>query len=283
VVRPGGVHYYPYGATQGTGFLGFTIYGGSPSGLSYANQRYYSSLIGRFTTPDPYMATTETVNNPADPQSWNRFSYVLNDPVNLVDPAGMMSCQAGDAERTGGGLHCSPSPADQKQSPKGPAKEPDIGGANCDAPWFAASPVMYPGPNGRVFGGSDLNIAARLVYAESTTNSLERSAVASVIFNRLGNPTYGNKTTFAGLASSGQFQAASKETPKWKNSSIDNYQNLSEKECDSLKGAIATIQNLMDSGPQYTFIAFRAGVTPLKDGMIVIGRQRFADDESVFF
>ncbi len=47
--------------------------------------RYYSSWTGRFTTADPYMASGAA----AEPQSWNRYSYVGNDPINYTDPAGL--------------------------------------------------------------------------------------------------------------------------------------------------------------------------------------------------
>jgi RHS repeat-associated protein len=47
--------------------------------------RYDSSQYGRFLTPDPLMASAHVQN----PQTWNRYSYTLNDPVNLIDPDGM--------------------------------------------------------------------------------------------------------------------------------------------------------------------------------------------------
>jgi RHS repeat-associated protein len=47
--------------------------------------RQYSSLQGRWLTPDP--AGLNAVN-PTNPQSWNRYSYVLDDPLDYVDPTG---------------------------------------------------------------------------------------------------------------------------------------------------------------------------------------------------
>jgi len=52
--------------------------------LDYAQQRYYSSQIGRYTTPDPKRSSAQAAN----PQSWNRYSYALGDPVNKTDPSG---------------------------------------------------------------------------------------------------------------------------------------------------------------------------------------------------
>ncbi len=50
--------------------------------LYYYGARYYSPLIGKFITPD------DVVQNPTDPQTLNRYSYVSNNPINRVDPSG---------------------------------------------------------------------------------------------------------------------------------------------------------------------------------------------------
>jgi RHS repeat-associated protein len=60
-----------------------TYWRDSISGLDYADQRYYSSLLGRFLTPDLFGGGAGH-----DPQGWNRYSYSLNDPVNDFDPTG---------------------------------------------------------------------------------------------------------------------------------------------------------------------------------------------------
>jgi len=51
------------------------------------NGRVYDPISGRFTAPDP------TVPNPANPQDFNRYSYVLNNPLNYVDPTGFQEVQ----------------------------------------------------------------------------------------------------------------------------------------------------------------------------------------------
>lgn len=53
------------------------------SGLDYANFRYYSSTAARFMSPDPFGG------GKAVPQSLNRYAYVGNDPVNIVDRLGL--------------------------------------------------------------------------------------------------------------------------------------------------------------------------------------------------
>ncbi len=51
-------------------------------------------MLGRFTQPDP------VVPEPGDPQSWNRYSYVRNNPVNRVDPTGNEDLEDDEASST---------------------------------------------------------------------------------------------------------------------------------------------------------------------------------------
>lgn len=80
--------YYPFGESRsdtGTAgvdhkFTGQELDG--ETGLYNYNARLYSSDIGRFVSPDPI------ISDPSDPQNLNRYSYVLNNPLNLIDPSG---------------------------------------------------------------------------------------------------------------------------------------------------------------------------------------------------
>jgi RHS repeat-associated protein len=56
----------------------------SESGNDYFGARYYASTMGRFMSPDPKMASGHAMN----PQSWNRYSYSLNNPLKFFDPDG---------------------------------------------------------------------------------------------------------------------------------------------------------------------------------------------------
>ena len=56
------------------------------TGLDYFNARYYGSIQGRFISPDPLLSS----DIPAEPQSWNRYSYCLNKPLRYVDPNGLI-------------------------------------------------------------------------------------------------------------------------------------------------------------------------------------------------
>jgi RHS repeat-associated protein len=51
-------------------------------GLIYMNARYYVSYINRFVSADTI------VPDPTNPQSFNRYSYVENRPLNFSDPTG---------------------------------------------------------------------------------------------------------------------------------------------------------------------------------------------------
>jgi RHS repeat-associated protein len=60
------------------------------TGLMYYGARYYDPALGMFLSPDTL------VPEPGNPQSLNRYSYVRNNPLRLVDPSGMAACAAGD-------------------------------------------------------------------------------------------------------------------------------------------------------------------------------------------
>src|SRR6266481_2074032 len=57
----------------------------SESGLDDFGARYFGSSVGRFTSPDPLLSSGRLAN----PQTWNRYSYALNNPLRIVDPTGL--------------------------------------------------------------------------------------------------------------------------------------------------------------------------------------------------
>ena len=65
----------------------------SESGLDYFGARYFSSAQGRFTSPDPlgHWMIEEKKRDLyfANPQRWNRYVFVLNNPLRFVDPDGL--------------------------------------------------------------------------------------------------------------------------------------------------------------------------------------------------
>ncbi len=65
----------------------------SESGLDYFGARYYGSALGRFTSPDKPLVDQFVYN----PQSWNLYTYVRNNPLAFIDPTG--NCSQGSDGR----------------------------------------------------------------------------------------------------------------------------------------------------------------------------------------
>ncbi len=85
--------YAPFGeqyATYGTTDASFTGQNSDTISTLYDfTFREYSPSQGRWVSPDPAGIAAA---NPASPQSWNRYAYVMNSPLRNVDPNGLM-CQ----------------------------------------------------------------------------------------------------------------------------------------------------------------------------------------------
>ncbi len=80
--------YFPYGEPRvGAGDHFATYQRDATTGFDYALNRYYSNVAGRFLTPDPYRGSARRSN----PQSWNRYEYAGDDPVNFNDPTGLVN------------------------------------------------------------------------------------------------------------------------------------------------------------------------------------------------
>jgi RHS repeat-associated protein len=55
--------------------------------LDFAEARYYNNQHGRFTAIDPLLASGKSAN----PQTFNRYVYVMNSPLRFTDPTGMQA------------------------------------------------------------------------------------------------------------------------------------------------------------------------------------------------
>jgi hypothetical protein len=98
-VRRGGAYasekatYYPFGEqrTPGMNVSNQTAFGtyqrdanGSGGHVRLRDEPLLRGAMGPLHPPGPYQASAQLAN----PQSWNRYSYVENDPVNGYDPRG---------------------------------------------------------------------------------------------------------------------------------------------------------------------------------------------------
>jgi RHS repeat-associated protein len=67
------------------------------TGLYFYNARYYDPMLGRFIQPD------SIVPEPGNPQSLNRYSYVLNNPLRYTDPTGYCAGDPNDPDNPDAG------------------------------------------------------------------------------------------------------------------------------------------------------------------------------------
>jgi RHS repeat-associated protein len=275
-----------------------TYFRDSSTGLDYALNRYYSSTMARFLTPDPFRSTTRM----HDPQGWNPYAYVHNDPVNYFDPLGLDRCPANDPncievndtyDRIGtivgplAKLHETTVQAQIDMMDKRDSANSDEERTPCNPEFFDSEPIVqsptdknHPGTD-NYFTGTDLNYAARVVYAEAAGSSrggsaAERDAMASVLFNRVGRAgfTGGVQWTFGGVANAfNQFESVTggfAHTRKFAASA--RWWDLSPWECDELRESVNAIRRLMSNGPQYDFTFNRGGTS---GPGTVIGGSRF--------
>ncbi|HEX8501383.1 MAG TPA: DUF4214 domain-containing protein, partial [Pyrinomonadaceae bacterium] len=95
-----------YGQTDGARQQWALMEWEKATGLQHTWWRKYDPWAGRWTSPDPVNDSL----NIDDPQTFNRYAYVRNDPVNLTDPTGLYwaidwgSCRAEVVSNGEGGL-----------------------------------------------------------------------------------------------------------------------------------------------------------------------------------
>jgi RHS repeat-associated protein len=86
---------------------------GTADDRDYMHQRSTLPQLGRFLSVDPIGG------NPFNPQSWNRYTYALNNPLKYIDPLGLNA----DDENCSNGETCT-------SPPPGPPPPPTVGPTN---------------------------------------------------------------------------------------------------------------------------------------------------------
>jgi hypothetical protein len=84
--------------------------------------RWNSPYINHFLSPDTI------ISDQTNPQNWNRYSYVNNNPLRYTDPTGHYACGDGE-EHDCNGHKQDPSKNPHPPKPPKPNKEKDTGGA----------------------------------------------------------------------------------------------------------------------------------------------------------
>jgi RHS repeat-associated protein len=100
------VEYFPFGelksatgcAASSQRFTGKLF--DNESGLQYFGARYLSNDLTRFVSTDPARESVSMLN----PQSWNRYTYSLNNPLSYIDPDGRVVVLAGTKEQRAAAL-----------------------------------------------------------------------------------------------------------------------------------------------------------------------------------
>ena len=102
-------------------------------GLNHMNGRVQDALSGRFLSADPY------IPDPSEPQSYNRYSYVRNNPLSFTDPSGFTDNPVG----------CTPYPYDNRTGSGGEFYNSVVIAARCANIHPGTPGVAFPtwGPN----------------------------------------------------------------------------------------------------------------------------------------
>jgi RHS repeat-associated protein len=96
------VTYFPFGEQATLARVASSVFDGdvlqftgherdrSVGGLDYMHARYYSNMTFRFLSTDP------VGGHATSPQSWNRYAYVMGNPLTLTDPTGEFAARAAE-------------------------------------------------------------------------------------------------------------------------------------------------------------------------------------------
>ena len=161
----------------------------SESNLQHTWFRQYNTTEGRWTVPDPAGLAAVNAGNP---QTWNRYSYAVNNPVTFADPMGLEDC-VWDPED--GSYH-------------------DEEGLPCTQPPLTGGGSPTPGPNGG--GGGAANKRPKVFTCASEFGSkvsiagglqalgIGKSGVGGFITNALGGNAFSGATDLVQSIATGE-------------------------------------------------------------------------------
>lgn len=123
---------------------------GQSMGLNHMNGRVQDAILGRFLSPDPH------ITDPTNAQSYNRYSYVNNNPLTLIDPTGFDDT---NENCVGGGGPCPPPTSQPPPDPSQPMLPPYVVPVPCNGmcgpdipfvppPSIQTPPFAFGGPVG---------------------------------------------------------------------------------------------------------------------------------------
>jgi RHS repeat-associated protein len=188
--------FYPYGELKsGAPATEFATYQrDSNTNLDYANNRWYSSQIARFTTPDPYDGSAA----PQTPQSWNRYAYAGGDPINKNDPSGLCHSDENGNYWDDDDGKCT----DNTNTGGGGGGYTVYGGITDAVGYYGSSPAdggagVNPGSDGTGHGGSGVGSAGGSGTSPAANNGTtpmqtRQQCIQSVLQDKFGN-FIGNK------------------------------------------------------------------------------------------
>jgi RHS repeat-associated protein len=115
------------------GYTGQDAIGGVSMGLNHMNGRVQDAITGRFLSPDPH------IPDPMNTQSFNRYSYVNNNPLTFIDPSGFDGCYD-----TNDGIACEGDAPAEPSPPDAPPSGPGAGPGSGPAPGAGGQPAPAP-------------------------------------------------------------------------------------------------------------------------------------------
>jgi RHS repeat-associated protein len=203
--------YAPFGepyASSGTADLSFTGQRqDTVAGLYDFPAREYS-IQGRWPSPDP--AGLAAVD-PSNPQSWNRYAYVMNNPLAFTDPDGLDPCQGANnfafsQAANGTGIFTQDDCTANGGTWAGSGAPPDMGPSNpmltgdCPAQYMSCT----TGSNGSVLamtGSSSGYLFYKAPYEDSASGMGYFWAPITIgLSASVGNSTSGNSGSSSGSA-----------------------------------------------------------------------------------